>query len=281
MPTIRLVNPSRSRRRHSSGTKRHRRRHRNTTAAQRAARAAFVRKFAGGGHMAKKRHHRRRSNPHRNARRRHRSNPRRSHHTKRHHLMLFAPRRHHRRRNPGLRSTFGNLLPLGAGVVGGYFVSRIVPASIPQLQPYNTGMTGFALNGATGFLAYMIVKRWNRSAGTGILLGTGLAIAVRLYETYAMPAIPAPAPAAAMSGDMGYYVSDRYPYPQGNGGPYDAYPGQPYLSTPPFPATSAAAVRAGAAAAAAALPPAVASPGVSGGGSPLQVEAERWGSIWR
>ena len=57
-----------------------------------------------------------------------------------------------------------------------------------------------------------------------------------------------------MSGDLAYYVDDRFPYPQGPGGPYVSFPGNPSLSNPPFPATSAAAVRAGAAAASAALP---------------------------
>lgn len=172
----------------------------------------------------------------------------------------------------------GGLLPLGAGVVGGYFASRMIPASIPQLMPYNTGMTGFALNGATGFLAYLVVKRWNRTAGNGVLLGTALALAVRAYETYMMPAAPMPAPAASVSGDLGYYVSDRFPFPQGAGGPYDPFVGNPALSTPPFSTTSAAGVRAGQVAAAAAL-----TPGAARGadGSPLQVEAERWGSVWR
>jgi hypothetical protein len=279
MPTVRLVNPSRSRRRRSSRTHHRRtRRRRNTTVAQRAARAAFVRKFAGGGHMAKrKRHHRRRSsNPHR---RHHRSNPHRRH--RRHTLMLVGHRRHHRRRNPSLRGVVGGLLPLGAGVVGGYFASRMIPASIPQLQPYNTGFSGFALNGATGFLTYLVVKRWNRTAGNGVLLGTALALAVRAYETYMMPAAPMPAPAASVSGDLGYYVSDRFPFAQGPGGPYDPFVGSPALSTPPFSTTSAAGVRAGQVAAAAALTPgAAAGPGMASG-SPLQVEAERWGSVWR
>lgn len=282
MPTVRLVNPSRSRRRRSSRT--HHRRRRNVTAAQRAARAAFVRQFAGGGHMARKRHYRRRrmhndpSPRHRrhNPRRRYRMhNPRRR---RRSHALMFVARRHHRRRNPSLRGTVGNLLPLGAGAVGGYFAARMIPASIGALQPYNTGLTGLALNGATGFLAYLIVKRWSRTAGTGVLLGTGLAIAIRAYETYAMPPAPMPAPAAAVSGDLGYYVSDRFPFPQGAGGPYDVFPGSPALATPPFSTTSAAGVRAGQTAAAAALTAAAA-----GGrdGSPLEVGAERWGSIWR
>jgi hypothetical protein len=232
--------------------------------------------------MKKRRHHnrRRRSNPHRrHSRRNHMMipNPRR----RRRSISLVGHRRHHRRRNPSLRGTVGNLIPLGAGAVGGYFAARMIPASIPQLQQYNTGITGLALNGATGFLAYLIVKRWSRTAGTGVLLGTGLAIAVRAYETYAMPPAPITAPAAAVSGDLGYYVSDRFPYPQGAGGPYDTFPGTPALSNPPFQTTSAAGVRAGQVAAAAALAPAAAKGAMGGDGSPLDVAAERWGSIWR
>lgn len=277
MPTVRLVNPSRSRRRRSSRTHRrvHRRR-RNTTAAQRAARSAFVRKFAGGGHMAKKRHHRRRShNPHR----RHRSNPRRHH---RHSLMLMGHRRHHRRRNPSLRGLTGGLIPLSIGAGVGYFGSRMIPSSIPFLQPYNTGPTGFLLNLGSGYALYALAGLTNatRRFRPGILVGTVIAVAVRAYETYAMPAAPISAPAAAVSGDLGYYVSDRFPFPQGTGGPYDPFVGTPALATPPFSTTSAAGVRAGQAAAAAAL-----TPGAAGGrgadGSPLQVEAERWGSVWR
>lgn len=33
-----------------------------------------------------------------------------------------------------------------------------------------------------------------------------------------------------------YYARDRFPYAQGNGGPYDVNPGTPGLDNPPFPA---------------------------------------------
>ncbi len=166
--------------------------------------------------MAKKRkHHRRRShNPHR----RHRSNPRRHH---RHSLMLMGHRRHHRRRNPSLRGLTGGLIPLSIGAGVGYFGSRMIPSSIPFLQPYNTGPTGFLLNLGSGYALYALAGLTNatRRFRPGILVGTVIAVAVRAYETYAMPAAPISAPAAAVSGDLGYYVSDRFPFPQGAGGP--------------------------------------------------------------
>jgi hypothetical protein len=37
-----------------------------------------------------------------------------------------------------------------------------------------------------------------------------------------------------LRGPMQYYARDRFPYPQGNGGPYDITPGTPGLDNPPF-----------------------------------------------
>jgi hypothetical protein len=41
---------------------------------------------------------------------------------------------------------------------------------------------------------------------------------------------------------VGYYASDRFPYPQNQGGPFNAFPGSPYLAPH---SVSAADVRAG------------------------------------
>lgn len=35
---------------------------------------------------------------------------------------------------------------------------------------------------------------------------------------------------------MRYYTRDRFPFPQGNAGPYEVNPGMPGLDNPPFPA---------------------------------------------
>jgi hypothetical protein len=190
--------------------------------------------------------------------------------------MLVGHRRHHRRRNPSLRGLAGGLAPLTIGAGVGYFGSRMLPASIPMLAQYNTGAGGFLLNIGAGLLLWTAAGfvGFARRFRPGILVGTAIAVAVRAYEGYMQP-IAMPAPAAAVSGDLGYYVSDRFPFPQGNGGPYDVFPGNPQLTTPPFSTTSAAGVRAGQTAAAAALT------GAARDGSPLEVSAERWGSVWR
>jgi hypothetical protein len=174
--------------------------------------------------------------------------PQRRHH-KRH-----AIRRHHRRRNPGLQSfTSGGMLQTVGGAAIGFFGSNALPALIPQLAQYNTGVTGYALQAVSGLALSWGLKRFlGKGWGTGALIGTGLSILLRIVKDHA--ASTGSVTSAAMSGDLAYYVDDRFPFAQGAGGPYVGFPGNPSLLNPPFPATSAAAVRAGAAAASAALP---------------------------
>jgi hypothetical protein len=208
--------------------------------------------------MAKKRRTRRRraARSHRRRNYRRRSNP----------LFALAPRRHrrrssgrhrrrsHRRRsNPGLSSfAQGGMLKMIGGAAAGFFGANALPSLIPQLAQYNVGVMGYGLNLGSGLLISWAAKRFvGPQAGLGALVGTGLSVLMRIIKDHA--ASTGSATSAAMSGDLAYYVSDRFPFPQGDGGPYTLYPGNPSLLNPPFPATSAAAVRAGSGAAAAAL----------------------------
>jgi hypothetical protein len=146
---------------------------------------------------------------------------------------------------------------------------------IPQnlLANYNKGWTGYALNAVVGGgVSYLLGKLWDKDAATGGYVGTGVAVLSRIIvEQFNIGG------GGGVSGDLdfdlGYYVSDRFPYPQGSGGPYDNYPGTPYLANAPFAATSAAAVRAGQGAAAAL--PAAAAPGM-GAGQSSAVGSGRW-----
>jgi hypothetical protein len=187
--------------------------------------------------------------------------PRRKHHKRR------SIRRHHRHRNPGLQSfTSGGMLQTVGGAAIGFFGSNALPSLIPQLAQYNTGVTGYALQAASGLALSWGLKRFlGKGWGTGALIGTGLSILLRIVKDHA--ASTGSTTSAAMSGDLAYYVDDRFPFAQGAGGPYSNFPGNPSLANPPFPATSAAAVRAGAAAASAALP----APAMSG------IATGRWG----
>lgn len=204
-------------------------------------------------------------------------------HRRRRRAVAMAPRR--RRRNPGLNLksiASGGTLELLGGAAAGFFGSRFGAQNIPGLSQYNTGVTGYLLNAGIGVgISAIAGKFFGRNAFLGGLAGTGLAIAMRMM-TSAAPATPSGS--TQMSGDLdfdlGYYVNDRFPFPQGNGGPYDAFPGTPYLpSGGPFPATSAAAVRAGAsAAAAAALPATAVNPGMVTPAAALQKAG--WASNW-
>jgi hypothetical protein len=223
--------------------------------------------------MSKRRrnsHKRRRRSSHR---RRARINPTR--------FAMNAPRRRRRsgrrsyrrlarRRNPGFSGlgTTERLVPLIVGGAGGFFGARLIPQNVPFLQSYNTGVTGYALNAVSGGVVSWLLGFWKRDAMIGGFVGTALAVISRVITDQN-------ATNSAMSGDldfdMGYYVSDRYPFPQGNGGPYPRFPGTPFLANPPFGgATAASAVTAGQAAAAAALPAAAAGSAMHG--------ASRWGA---
>lgn len=285
MPTVRLVNSSRTRRRRASrNAKRKRRQPAALARYWSKVRGALRSKNAGGGHMAKKRHRRRRAH---RARRRNRAvvvrrsnpimmfaSPRRKHHRRSHRRNA---RRRGRRRNPSLASfASGGMLQTIGGAAVGFFGSNALPSLIPQLAQYNTGVTGYVLQGVTGLALSWGLKRFvGRGWGTGALIGTGLSILLRIVKDQA--ASSGSVTAAAMSGDLAYYASDRFPFPQEAGGPFVNFPGTPSLANPPFPATSAAAVRAGQAAAAAALPAhSMAGIGTGRWGVSSSGDASRW-----
>jgi hypothetical protein len=139
------------------------------------------------------------------------------------------------------------LAKVGGGAVG-FLAARMIPQNL--LPQYNTGVTGYALNAGAGIAASWLLGRfWSRDAEVGGYIGTGVAVLSRfLVERFNIGG------GGGVSGDLdfdlGYYISDRFPFPQGEGGPYANFPGSPYLANAPFAATSAAAVRAGQAAAA-------------------------------
>lgn len=154
------------------------------------------------------------------------------------------------------------LAKVGGGAIG-FLAARMIPQNL--LPSYNTGFTGYGLNVLSGAgISFLLGKIWDRDAAMGGYIGTGVAVLSRfLVDKFNIGG------GGGMSGDLdfdlGYYVSDRFPFPQGEGGPYANFPGSPYLANAPFAATSAAAVRAGQAAAAA-LPAAVSGPAVTAGG---------------
>lgn len=189
-----------------------------------------------------------------------------------------------RHRNPGMSDlTKGSLIPGVIGGAAGFFGSRFIPQNLPMLSSYNNGIVGYGLNAITGVgISWVLGKFWNKAAGMGALIGTGVAVIARIVVDQSAAPSSAQAPAAqaaAMSGlgsdmdfDMGYYVSDGFPFPQGaSAGAYPMFPGTPWAGAPPQLATSASAVRAGVMAAAAAMPAA---------SNPNGATTERWSNNW-
>lgn len=167
------------------------------------------------------------------------------------------------------------------GAAIGFFGARMGPQNIPFLASYNSGFTGYLLNLGVGLgISALLGKFWNKQAGTGAMVGAGVAVIARFITEQmgtATPSTTAGASAAAsgmgadLDFDLGYYV-DQFPFAQGgSAGPYGPYPGNPYGGTP-FSNTNASAIRAGQAAAAVALPAGV----VSQPGNP--VGSDRWGA---
>lgn len=204
-----------------------------------------------------------------------RSNPRRS--MRRYGNPMFA----------GMTTT--DLLYMGGGALVNGIITRAVPASIPQLAQYNSGLQGYALNVAVGGAAAWGIGKINRRAGQGAWIGMIVAVGQRIVAEHFGSGAAAPTAAAAavtpgMSGDMdfalGYYTEEAFPYPQGpSGGPYGQFPGTPYSGQAAFPSTSASAVRAGQAAAQAALaaPAGAAAPAGTVGQAAAQ-NAPGWGA---
>jgi len=203
-------------------------------------------------------------------------------------------RRHHRRSNRGRRRrrnpdgigsiTSGHsIVPLAIGGGVGFLASRFIPQNISMLKQYNTGWTGYGLNLLVGGgVSWLMGKFWNRSAAMGGYIGTAVAVIARIVTEQFGGASNA-GTSGDLEFDLGYYVSQGFPFPQGTGGPYDTFPGTPYLSAGPFMATNASAVRAGQAAAAAL--PAAAAAATGGGSAPAATmsgisngrwEASRW-----
>jgi len=199
-------------------------------------------------------------------------NPRRRSHRRR----RYAPISRRRRSNPEFGVTTERLLPLLVGGAGGFFGARLIPQNLPFLAQHNTGISGYALNAASGFAVSYALKFWKRDAFIGGLVGTGLAVIARIM-TDQNPANAGSSMIGDLDFDLGYYASERFPFPQGAGGPYQQFPGSPFLANPPFQPTGASAIAAGQAAAAAALPAAAAAgPAARAAG----MGADRWGSRW-
>lgn len=193
------------------------------------------------------------------------------------------PHHYRRRRNAdfagGLSMT--ELAWMGGGALVNGILCRAIPQMVPFLSQYNQGIAGYGLNLAVGAAGAWGIGKFNRRAGQGAWIGLVVAVGQRIIaDNFGGGSAGA---SGGMSGDLdfdlGYYLEDRFPYPQGAGGPYARFPGTPLVGTPAFPPTSASAVRQGQAAAAAALPAAAAAPAVQAANTQA-AQMDRWSGNW-
>ena len=172
--------------------------------------------------------------------------------------------RRRRRRNPGgfggTVNQIGGLLLWGTG---GAVASLALPGLVAS--QYNTGITGYALNGATAWLGGMLVGKFGgQEAGAHFLAGGLIATGLRIFNNLFGSSFP-----IGLSGDMGYYIENSFPVPTAGTGPYLLNAG--YSGSPMASVVGGSQV--------AALPAAVpAMPGTASGGS--TDTPARWGDRW-
>jgi hypothetical protein len=175
MPTVRLVNPKRSRVRRAGAKRLRRGRNGRFKKRKRGRNPA-----AGGGELLIMNPKRRRVRHHHAARHRRRNYRRRRNpvsyavarpvrRRRRHHAMSYNPMRRRRRHNPlgfTTREVFSTALWAIAGGVG----TRAIPQLF--LKDSNTGFMGYIANGVTAGALGWIGDRWiSPTAGKGIFLG--------------------------------------------------------------------------------------------------------------
>jgi hypothetical protein len=145
------------------------------------------------------------------------SNKRRTH--------IFARGHGHRHSNPrrsGGDEGFKGWLELGGGGLAGLFGSNFIAEL--AFGGYNSGITGYLITGGIGLAITLAAgKFFGKKAATGAGLGTGLAIAYRIYQDYAN--IPTgkvnavvqskglPAGNSDFASGMGTYTQVAFPYP--------------------------------------------------------------------
>jgi len=157
-------------------------------------------------------------------------------HRRRHHNPFGFGRRHHRthrrRRNPGgfsgeIRNIGGMLLWGTGGAVASLALPGMVASS------FNSGWTGYALNGLTAWVGGMLVGKFaGPLAGAHFLAGGIIATGLRIFNNFFGSSFP-----IGLSG-MGYYVQNNFPLPTAGTGPYLLNSG--YESSVPVPSVGAA-----------------------------------------
>lgn len=182
-----------------------------------------------------------------------RSNSHRRRRNRRHNPFGFGGhvrrqrRFHRRRRNPlggfSVRDLGGQLLWGTAGGVASLTLPGLVAST------YNTGFTGYLLNGAAAWLGSMVIgKMAGPKAGSDFFVGGIVATGLRIFNNYFGSSFP-----VGLNG-MGFYLQNSFPLPTAGSGQFLLNPG--YEASVPMasvaaqgalPAAAVAAAGAGAA----------------------------------
>jgi hypothetical protein len=147
-------------------------------------------------------------------------------------------RRHNAMRFGGFSTN--DLIWMGGGAIANGFLARTIPQML--LPTMNTGFLGYGLNILAGSLGAWAISQFNRRAGQGAWIGMVVAVGQRIIsERFGAGTAAA---TGGMQGDLdfdlGYYLSDPFPFAQGaSAGPYASFPGVPY--SPMLPTANAAA----------------------------------------
>jgi hypothetical protein len=163
--------------------------------------------------MAQVKRRRRRASaaePHRKRRRggffaRFRSNPRRR---RRNPTVHYRHRR--RSRNP-LAMPLRELAPVVAWSIAGGVGTRAIPEMLAS--SYNTGWTGYALNGAVAFGGSMALNKFaGKNAGTGWLIGGATMLVARIVSDIFGKTLVTYSDVAGLSGDPAFSFGGYDPY---------------------------------------------------------------------
>ena len=256
MPTVRLVNPKRSRVRRANAKRRRRDGHGRFVKRKRGRNPA-----AGGGELLlmnpKRRRVRHRSH-HRNPRRRHyrrrRNNPvsyavaRPVRRRRRSYAM--NPRHHRRRRHNPLGLSGQQIMATSLWAIAGGVATRALPQIF--LKEGNTGIMGYGANALTaGILAWAADRFISRNAGQGVLLGGMVMLGGRVISDLFGKTLVSFGDVFGTTGtsglgahgdpsfDLGIYVPNEFVVPTWSDGVYQR---QDYPFMEPSSAFSAAAI---------------------------------------
>lgn len=136
-----------------------------------------------------------------------------------------------RRRNPGgMGGTIRDISGLLLWGTGGAVSSLALPGLVASGM--NSGITGYAMNGATAWLGGMLIGKFvGQQAGTHFMAGGLIATGLRIFNNFFGSSFP-----IGLSGDMGYYIENSFPLPTSGQGPYLLNPG---YSGSPMPSVQA------------------------------------------